>query len=79
VIERLLPRVRCRGFEFDCELLTGCARLGVPVIEMPVCVRYESRVSTTNWRTSWRMLRGLWRIRRHWSSVLLPGVPTKGG
>jgi hypothetical protein len=62
----LLPHLRCHGFEFDCELLTACARLGVPVAEVPVCVRYEDRASTTGLRSAGRMIRVLWQIRRAW-------------
>jgi hypothetical protein len=69
VIEQLIPRVRCHGFEFDCELLTGCVRLGIPITEMPVLVRYDNNSSTTSWKTSLRMIRGLWRIRQNWKMV----------
>jgi dolichyl-phosphate beta-glucosyltransferase len=69
VVERLVPHLRCQGFEFDCELLTGCVRLGIPIVEMPVLVRYNNRLSTTNWRTSLRMIHGLWQIRKHWKTM----------
>lgn len=69
VVERLVPRLRCRGFEFDCEMLTGCVRLGIPVVEMPVLVRYDNRTSTTSWKRSLRMVRGLWQIRKNWKTV----------
>jgi dolichyl-phosphate beta-glucosyltransferase len=62
----LLPHLRCPGFEFDCELLTACARIGLPVTEVPVCVRYEDRASTTGLHSVGRMLRELWQIRRAW-------------
>jgi dolichyl-phosphate beta-glucosyltransferase len=71
--QHLVPRLTCDGFEFDCELLTGCARLGIPVVEMPVLVRYDTRASTTSWRTSLGMIRGLWRIRKHWKTI--PPLP----
>ncbi len=75
-VERLIPRIRCEGFEFDCELLTGCRRLNIPVTEMPVLVRYDNPSSTTSWKTSLRMIRGLWRIRRHWKTIPpLPPAP----
>jgi len=35
VAERVLPNLTCDGFGFDCELLTACARYGIPVTEMP--------------------------------------------
>jgi dolichyl-phosphate beta-glucosyltransferase len=74
-IEQLVPRLVCDGFEFDCELLTGCARLGIPVVEMPVLVRYDTRASTTTWRASMGMIRGLWRIRKHWRAI--PPLPER--
>jgi dolichyl-phosphate beta-glucosyltransferase len=66
---RVLPHLRCPGFEFDCELLTACARFGLPVTEVPVCVRYENTVSTTNLHGMARMARELWKIRRAWKNV----------
>lgn len=64
LLEQILPYLRCRGFEFDCELLLACVQLGVPIVELPVTVHYDSRSSTTNLRQSLRMLRGIWRMRR---------------
>jgi predicted glycoside hydrolase/deacetylase ChbG (UPF0249 family) len=66
VAQLLLPRLRCDGFEFDCELLTACARYGVAVAEVPVHVRYEDSASTTSVRTMGRMIQALWQIRRAW-------------
>lgn len=66
VADRLLPLMRCDGFGFDCELLTGCARLGVSVAEVPVCVRHDSTASTTGAGSTLRMVKELWRIRRAW-------------
>jgi dolichyl-phosphate beta-glucosyltransferase len=62
----VLPHLACDGFGFDCELLTACVRYGLPVLELPVTVRYEDRASTTNLGTVGRMIRELWRIRRAW-------------
>jgi dolichyl-phosphate beta-glucosyltransferase len=67
VAERVLPELACDGFGFDCEFLTACERLGIPVAEVPVCVRYEDSGSTTGLRTTLRMLNDLWRIRRAWA------------
>lgn len=64
--ERVLPRLTCDGFGFDCELLAACRRLDIPVAEVPVCVRYEDAASTTNLRATVATLRELWRIRRAW-------------
>ncbi|HJZ59330.1 MAG TPA: glycosyltransferase [Gemmataceae bacterium] len=72
----LLPELGCDGFGFDCELLTACARSGVPVTEVPVCVRYDTTTSTTGLRATLRMLRELWQIRRAWRnrSVRVPDL-----
>jgi dolichyl-phosphate beta-glucosyltransferase len=74
--ERVLPRLSCDGFGFDCELLTACHRLGVPVTEVPVSVRYDDTASTTGAGTTVRMLRDLWRIRRAWRHVTPDSIPT---
>jgi dolichyl-phosphate beta-glucosyltransferase len=67
--ELILPRLQCTGFEFDCELLTACARMDVSVTEVPVTVRYENSVSTTAPRDVAGMIRKLWAIRRNWREV----------
>ncbi len=66
VAERIVPRLRCDGFGFDCELLTACARFGIEVHEAPVRVRYQDAASTTGWRAVRRMIGDLLRIRRDW-------------
>ena len=66
VARAVVPELRCDGFGFDCELLTACARSGVPVAEVPVCVRYDTAASTTGSRATLRMLRELWQVRRAW-------------
>ena len=65
----------CDGFEFDCELLTACAQLGLAVTEVPVCVRYDDGASTTNLRSVGRMVRDLWKIRRAWRAAAVPAAP----
>ncbi len=65
----LLPHLRCDGFGFDCELLAAAARFGIPVVEVPVCVRLDSPASTTSAATLGRMVAELWRIRRAWRHV----------
>ena len=73
VAERVLPNLTCDGFGFDCELLTACARYGIPVTEMPVCVRYDDAVSSTGGlKTIATMIRELWRIRRRWPKSGFP-------
>lgn len=64
--QEVLPRLTCDGFGFDCELLTACVRLGVPIVEVPVCVHYEDRASTTSLRSAGRLIRELFQIRRNW-------------
>jgi dolichyl-phosphate beta-glucosyltransferase len=71
-IRRLLPHLRCWGFGFDCDLLTGCAHLGLKITEIPVRVRLETTASTTGLRQSIRMLYDLWKIRRAWRQAPLP-------
>jgi hypothetical protein len=66
----LLPRLRCDGFGFDCELLTASVCHGLTVAEVPVCVRYDDRASTTGLRAMGRMVRELWRIRQAWRGVM---------
>jgi dolichyl-phosphate beta-glucosyltransferase len=75
VVRDVVPRLRCNGFAFDCELLTACARLGLAVTEVPVCVRYDGGGSTTGWGSVAHMLRSLWRIRRAWPKGR-PPLPT---
>jgi dolichyl-phosphate beta-glucosyltransferase len=70
----VLPHLRSRGFEFDCELLTACACLGLDVTEVPVCVRCEDSASTTGLRTVTRMIGELWKIRQAWRPRWLGGA-----
>jgi hypothetical protein len=78
----VLPHLRCDGFGFDCELLTACARYELPVVEVPVQVRFEDRSSTTGPRATWQMLGELLAIRRAWrrppppAALLLPAQAT---
>jgi dolichyl-phosphate beta-glucosyltransferase len=71
----VLPYLSCTGFGFDCELLTACVRYGLAITEVPVCVRYEDRASTTNLGAMSHMVRELWRIRRAWRQAP-PAVPS---
>jgi len=60
----LFSRLRARGFAFDVEILVLAGKLGYRVGEVPViwCNSPPSRVRIL--RSSWQMLRELWRIRR---------------
>lgn len=73
VAEAVVPNLVCDGFGFDCELLTACARYGIPVTEVPVTVRYDdAATSTGGLRTAARMLGELWRVRRRWPARDFP-------
>jgi dolichyl-phosphate beta-glucosyltransferase len=72
VAESVLPHMTCDGFGFDCELLTACYRSGIPLVEVPVNVRYDAATSTTGSRSGLRMLRELWRIRQDWRTKSVP-------
>jgi hypothetical protein len=74
VTRRVVPHLQCNGFGFDCELLTACVRFGLSVQEVPVCVRYEDRASTTGWGSSVRTLWELWKIRRDWREAPAPSA-----
>jgi dolichyl-phosphate beta-glucosyltransferase len=66
VVQLIAPKLQCDGFGFDCELLTACVRHGLAVTEVPVHVRCDAGGSTTNFRSTLRMIRELWRMRQHW-------------
>jgi dolichyl-phosphate beta-glucosyltransferase len=68
----VLPRLTCDGFGFDCELLTACMYFGLPICEVPVCVRYGDGASTTSFATMRKMVKELWHIRRTWRRMLPP-------
>ena len=64
--EAVLPKMTIDGFGFDCEWLTVCARLGVPVHQIPLTFRYDTIESTTKPRTVVKILHELLRIRKTW-------------
>ncbi|HLJ94036.1 MAG TPA: glycosyltransferase [Gemmataceae bacterium] len=70
--QTILPRLSCDGFGFDCELLTACQHYGLTVAEVPVCVRYENRASTTGFGAMRAMVKELWTIRRTWRQMAPP-------
>lgn len=76
VARMLVPQLSCTGFGFDCELLTACARHGLAVAEVPVCVRYTNSASTTGVRAMSRMVGDLWHIRRTWRPGVMPAAPS---
>lgn len=67
-VERILPRLRCDGFGFDCEMLLASREQDLAVVEVPVTVRWESSSSTAGLRNLRRILRELWAIRRSWQN-----------
>jgi dolichyl-phosphate beta-glucosyltransferase len=71
-VRMILPCLTCDGFGFDCDLLTACVRCGLAVREVPVCVRYEDRASTTGLGAMKQMLKELWQIRRSWRQMAPP-------
>lgn len=71
--ETILPRLRCRGFGFDCELLVAAKHFGYSVREVPIVVVYDHGQSTTKLSTSFRMLRELWQIGRRWRQIRRTG------
>jgi dolichyl-phosphate beta-glucosyltransferase len=73
----VLPYLGCNGFGFDCELLTACTRLGLAITEVPVCVRYDHKTSTTSAQSMFRMMGDLWRIRRAWRRGLPAVAPVE--
>jgi dolichyl-phosphate beta-glucosyltransferase len=66
VVDQVLPHLHSTGFCLDCELLTACVRFGIPVVEVPCCVRYQEGASTTSLRSVGGMIRELWQIRKRW-------------
>jgi dolichyl-phosphate beta-glucosyltransferase len=71
-VAQVLPHLACDGFGFDCELLTACVRYGLAIAEVPVCVRYDDKATTTSFAATGRMLRELWRIRQTWRQMPEP-------
>lgn len=74
VAKRLLPRLRCDGFAFDCELLLLGQTMGYTITEAPINVRYEHGQSTIGLRQTWRMIRELRVIRRRHANAP-PALP----
>jgi hypothetical protein len=64
--ETALDLFRCvseAGFLFDIELLIAADERGVPVVDVPVCVRYEDSETSLRWRTdAWQSGLSLLRI-----------------
>lgn len=75
-VNLIAPKLQCNGFGFDCELLTAAVRHQLMVTEVPVHVRYDAGGSTTNLRSTTRMIKDLWRIRREWPATITPEIAT---
>jgi glycosyltransferase involved in cell wall biosynthesis len=74
-VEQVAPYLACDGFGFDCEVLTACSRMGIPVAEVPVCVRYRDTLSTTGMSSTVAMGWELWRTRQRWKRGLPVPLP----
>lgn len=72
--ETILPRLRCRGFGFDCELLVAAKHFGFSIREVPIVVVYDHGQSTTKFSTSLKMLKELWQIGRRWRKIRRTGL-----
>ncbi len=60
----LFTRLRTPGFAFDVEVLVLARRLGYRIAEVPVVWRHSPPSRVRIVRSSWQMLKELWRIRR---------------
>jgi len=67
VAHDLFRRIREPRYLFDIELLLAAREIGVPVVEIPVCVAYNEVASSIRLaRESVRMFAGLLQVRRRW-------------
>jgi hypothetical protein len=64
-IDKVLPTLKCNGFEFDLELLCKLARNGFLFIEIPVDLDYKFK-STVNIRTGIKAL-----VSTFWLAIYL--------
>jgi len=71
----VLPPLECKGFGFDCELLVTCVRQGLPVVEVPVTVRFEDVASTTGFKAARSMLAEIWQMRRRQKVAVVSHTP----
>ncbi len=60
----LFSRLETSGFAFDVEILVLAGKLGYRVAEVPVVWRHSPPSRVRIVRSSWQMLKELWRIRR---------------
>lgn len=72
--ETILPRLRCRGFGFDCELLVAARHFGYSIREVPIVVVYDHAQSTTKFSSSMRMIKELWQIGNRWRTIRKTGL-----
>jgi glycosyltransferase involved in cell wall biosynthesis len=72
----LFRHVAESGFLFDIELLIAAREKDVRVVEVPVCVIYESSETTLRWGTdALRTSRALFRIRRNLQRGMYRNAP----
>jgi len=60
----LFSRLETSGFAFDVEILVLAGKLGCKIAEVPVVWRHSPPSRVRIVRSSWQMLKELWRIRR---------------
>ena len=64
VAKRLFAMCKEDGFLIDVEVLLHAHRLGYKIVEVPVAWRDVPGSKVRLFRDGWRMLTGLWRLRR---------------
>jgi dolichyl-phosphate beta-glucosyltransferase len=65
--KRLCSHCEESGYLLDLELIARAVRAGCRVAEVPICWREVSGSKLSLARDGWKMLRGLWRMRRRLS------------
>ena len=56
VLEAVVPRLLCKRFAFDVELLAVAHRLGFRIVEAPVELQFRRDVPRLRWSDSWHVL-----------------------
>lgn len=74
VAQRLFAMCREDGFLIDIEVLLHAHRLGYKIVEVPVAWRDVPGSKVRLVRDGWRMLTGLWRLRRRFGRTVDPQI-----
>ena len=77
VAQRLFGMCREDGFLIDVEVLLHAHRLGYKIVEVPVAWRDVPGSKVRLFRDGWRMLTGLWRLRRRFKETTKKTKDTK--